>query len=29
MFRERFTDTWIRRGDSEVCVASESMLMPH
>lgn len=27
-FRERFTDTWIRRGDSWVCVASESTLIP-
>jgi hypothetical protein len=27
--RERFTDTWIRRGDSWVCVASESTLIPH
>ncbi len=27
--RERFTDTWIRRGDTWVCVASESTLIPH
>jgi len=27
--RERFTDTWIRRGDNWVCVASESTLIPH
>ena len=27
--RERFTDTWIRRGNDWVCVASESTLMPH
>jgi ketosteroid isomerase-like protein len=26
--RERFTDTWIRRGDNWVCVASESTLIP-
>lgn len=26
--RERFTDTWVRRGDSWVCVASESTLIP-
>jgi ketosteroid isomerase-like protein len=26
--RERFTDTWIRRGNDWVCVASESTLMP-
>jgi ketosteroid isomerase-like protein len=25
---ERFTDTWIQRGDSWVCVASESTLIP-
>lgn len=27
--RERFMDTWIRRGNDWVCVASESTLMPH
>jgi ketosteroid isomerase-like protein len=27
--RERFTDTWVRRGDNWVCVASESTLIPH
>jgi ketosteroid isomerase-like protein len=27
--RERFTDTWIRRGNNWVCVASESTLIPH
>jgi ketosteroid isomerase-like protein len=26
---ERFTDTWIRRGDNWMCVASESTLIPH
>jgi ketosteroid isomerase-like protein len=29
LLRERFTDTWVHRGDSWVCVASESTLMPH
>jgi ketosteroid isomerase-like protein len=28
-FRERFTDTWVRRGDNWVCVASESTLIAH
>src|ERR1700689_2587463 len=28
LLHERFTDTWIRRGDSWVCVASESTLIP-
>jgi hypothetical protein len=28
-FRERFTDTWIRRSESWVCVASQSTLIPH
>src|SRR5271163_2668297 len=27
--RERFTDTWVRRGDSWVAVASQSTLTPH
>ncbi len=27
--RERFTDTWVRRGDRWECVASESTLIPH
>ncbi len=27
--RERFTDTWVRRGDKWECVASESTLIPH
>jgi ketosteroid isomerase-like protein len=27
--RERYTDTWIRRGDNWECVASESTVMPH
>jgi len=27
--RERFTDTWVRRGDNWVCVASESTLISH
>ncbi len=27
--RERFTDTWVRRGDNWVCVASQSTLIPH
>lgn len=27
--REHFTDTWIRQGDTWVCVASESTLIPH
>jgi hypothetical protein len=27
-FRELFTDTWVRRCDSWVCVASESTLIP-
>ena len=26
--RERFTDTWVRRSDSWICVSSESTLMP-
>jgi ketosteroid isomerase-like protein len=26
--RERFTDTWIRRSNSWVCIASQSTLMP-
>lgn len=26
--RERFTDTWVRRGDKWECVASESTLIP-
>ncbi len=26
--RDRFTDTWVRRGDKWECVASESTLMP-
>jgi ketosteroid isomerase-like protein len=28
LFREHFIDTWIRRGDNWVCVASESTLIP-
>jgi ketosteroid isomerase-like protein len=28
LLRERFTDTWVHRGDSWVCVASESTLIP-
>jgi ketosteroid isomerase-like protein len=27
--RERFTDTWVRRSDTWVCVASQSSLIPH
>jgi ketosteroid isomerase-like protein len=27
--RERFTDTWVRRGNNWACVASESTLIPH
>jgi ketosteroid isomerase-like protein len=27
--RERFTDTWVRRSESWVCVASHLTLMPH
>jgi ketosteroid isomerase-like protein len=27
--RERFTDTWVRRGESWVCVASQSTLILH
>ncbi len=26
--RERFTDTWVRRSDSWICVSSESTLIP-
>jgi hypothetical protein len=26
--RERFTDTWVRRGNKWECVASESTLIP-
>ena len=29
VLRERFTDTWVRRGNNWVCVASESTLIPH
>jgi ketosteroid isomerase-like protein len=29
VMRQRFTDTWIRRGDSWTCVASQSTLMGH
>jgi ketosteroid isomerase-like protein len=28
LLKERFTDTWVRRGESWVCVASQSTLIP-
>jgi ketosteroid isomerase-like protein len=28
LLRERFSDTWVRRGDFWVCVSSESTLIP-
>lgn len=29
LLKERFTDTWLRRSESWVCVASQSTLIPH
>jgi ketosteroid isomerase-like protein len=29
ILRERFTDTWVRRDDNWICVASESTLINH
>jgi hypothetical protein len=29
MLRERFTDTWLRREDKWICVASQSTLISH
>lgn len=29
LLQERFTDTWVRRNESWVCVASQSTLIPH
>jgi ketosteroid isomerase-like protein len=28
LLRERFTDTWVRRSESWICVASQSTLIP-